>query len=163
MSRAYFFATGADLILLLWHLEERFDLVYSDHYNIDAASRRKWTRASDLPDFGRATAEQEIACEAFDIRSAEPGDILDLVTLRKGGFWSDGSLISGHLIAQSNGVFARRLMNRTRSGLKKYFTKINAFWVGPEALRAFRSGTRLCNAIQSPPEYDLREFSPLSE
>jgi hypothetical protein len=79
------------------------------------------------------------------------------VLLRLGGFWKDGSLISGHFIASSDQEFSRKVMNSVRRLFKKQFTKVQAFWVGPEALSRLRNGKRLCTAIQSPPEYDLHE------
>jgi hypothetical protein len=86
----------------------------------------------------------------------------DSVLLRPGGFWRDGSLISGHFITSSEGEFPRKLMNFFRRSVKKSFTRVQAYWVGPEALIRLRNGNRLCTAIQSPPEYDLRETGPVA-
>jgi len=47
-----------------------------------------------------------------------------------------------------------RLFSRT---IRKHFTKIKVFWVGPEAMIGFRSGYRLTIAEQSPPEFDLQQ------
>jgi hypothetical protein len=79
------------------------------------------------------------------------------VLLRLGGFWKDGSLISGHMVSSSEQEFARKVMNSLRKSMRRSFTRVGAFWVGPEALALLREGRRLCTAIQSPVEYDLRE------
>ena len=50
-------------------------------------------------------------------------------------------------------------MRKYRAVIKRRFTRINAFWVGPLALQGFRAGWRLTGAEQSPPEYDLGEIS----
>jgi hypothetical protein len=181
MSRIYFFATGADLVLVLWHLEQKFALKYVEEGMLAGTRPRIWKTVSDLPHFGEATGDQEIACDPYLITSTDaeihvlsgemwngklrydvyPSANPESVLLRRGGRWRNGPLISGHLIASSEADLARKMMNAVRSVVRKHFTRINAFWVGPEALTLFRSGTRLCTAIQSPPEYDLREQAPL--
>jgi hypothetical protein len=47
------------------------------------------------------------------------------------------------------------LMNLFAPAFRKQFKKINAFWVGPHALRRLESGTRLTAAVRSPQEFDL--------
>lgn len=50
-----------------------------------------------------------------------------------------------------------KFMQTFEALLRKKFTKVNAFWLGPEANSLFENGIRFApNAIQSPPEYDLR-------
>ena len=81
------------------------------------------------------------------------------VILNAGGEWVDGSLISGGVTTISVSPISQWLMRAVHSGIKKHFTRVQAFWVGPEALAALRSGKRLTYAVQSPPEYDLLEVS----
>jgi hypothetical protein len=181
MSRIYFFATGADLLLVLRHLEQKFELQYVEEGLLAGVRPEIWKTASDLPHFGEATRDQEIGCEPYLITKSDaqvqilssemwsgklrhdvyPSTNPESVLLRGGGRWQNGPLISGHLIASSEADLPRKMMNAARASVRKHFTRINAFWVGPEALALFRSGTRLCTAIQSPPEYDLREQAPL--
>jgi hypothetical protein len=40
--------------------------------------------------------------------------------------------------------------------LRKQFTKVKSYWVGPEAIRILDSGGRLAITDKSPPEYDLK-------
>jgi len=177
MSRIYFFATAADIHPVLKHLEDTLEIKYVDEGLLKGTTPSVWRYATEIHLVGFATADQEIGCEPFLIvrRDAEvmitpfrmmDGEIrLDVfpngnpnsVLLRLGGFWKDGSLISGHFVASSDQEFSRMVMNSVRRLFKKHFTKVQAFWVGPEALSRLRSGKRLCMAIQSPSEYDLRE------
>jgi hypothetical protein len=79
------------------------------------------------------------------------------VFLNVGGEWTDGTIISGTITTISNSPISRSLMRALHSRVKKHFTRVRAYWVGPDALAAFRAGRRLTMAIQSPPEYDLCE------
>jgi hypothetical protein len=51
-------------------------------------------------------------------------------------------------------------MKRFYTAIRKRFTKVRAFWVGPEALALLHAGKRLTAATQCPPEFDLRPGSP---
>lgn len=177
MGRLYFFATGGDLLLILRQLEGKFDLKYVEENRLGGPVPNSWSTVADLPSLGKATGDQEIVCDSYLIMDVAANvvveskpmfdgeiryDVYQLsnpesVLLRLGGLWEDGSLISGHFITSSEREFPRNLMNFFRGSAKKSFTRIQAFWVGPEALVRFRNGMRLCTAIQSPPEYDLRE------
>jgi hypothetical protein len=44
-----------------------------------------------------------------------------------------------------------------RKAMANYFTKVRAYWVGPEALALLRSGARLTLSEQSAPSFDLAE------
>jgi hypothetical protein len=177
MSRLYFFATGADLLLVLRQLESKFDIKYVEENRLRGTVPDIWNTIDNLPSLGMATGDQEIACDSYLVMSADAkvsvhSSVMvddemrydvhqlsnpDSVLLRLGGFWKDGSLISGHFITSSEQEFPRKLINFLRTRVKKSFVRVQAFWVGPEALVRLRNGMRLCTAIQSPPEYDLRE------
>ena len=176
MSRIYLFATGADLVLVLWHLEQKFALQYVEEGMLSGTRPQVWKTVTDLPHFGQATGDQEIVCDPYLVTSLDaqvqvqssvmsdgklrydvyPFGNPKSVLLRRGGRWQNGPLISGHFISSSEAELPRKIMNASRAAVRKHFTKINAFWVGPEALALLHGGTRLCTAIQSPPEYDLR-------
>jgi hypothetical protein len=46
-------------------------------------------------------------------------------------------------------------MKRFNSAVKKTFTKVKAFYVGPKALELLERGMRLTISAQSPREFDL--------
>jgi hypothetical protein len=46
-------------------------------------------------------------------------------------------------------------MRGVQKVMKKYFTKVRAYYVGPGALALLKNGTRLTGAEQSPREFDL--------
>jgi hypothetical protein len=84
----------------------------------------------------------------------------DSVLLIAGGEWKDGTVISGSVTTVSTSEFSKTLMRCVYSVVRKDFTKVRAYWVGPDALKALRNGRRLTIAIQSPPEFDLHEAVP---
>ena len=179
MSRIHFFATASDILPVLEHLEDAIGIKYVEEGLLKGSTPSIWSRGAEINSVGFATGDQEIACEPLLIMRPDakvevissqmddgelrfdvyPNRNLNSVLLRLGGFWKDGSLISGHFIASSNQEFSRKVMNSVRRLFKKQFTKVRAYWVGPEALARLRDGKRLCTAIQSPPEYDLHEES----
>jgi hypothetical protein len=92
--------------------------------------------------------------ERFDVYQNMNPDSIHLVL---GGEWTDGAIISGSIATISKSPISQALMRSAHSAVKKHFTRVRAFWVGPEALIALRSGRRLTCAVQSPPEFDLQE------
>jgi hypothetical protein len=81
----------------------------------------------------------------------------DSIVFTPGGEWKKQMIIAGLFATVSSSQPAQQLMRQINGAVRKYFTKINAYWVGPEALARLRSGFRLTMAEQSPPMYDLRE------
>jgi hypothetical protein len=81
----------------------------------------------------------------------------DTITFTPAGEWKSSMIIAGGFATVSSSAPAQALMRLAVRTVKRHFTRVYAFWVGPEALCRFRAGTRLCYAEQSPPGYDLRE------
>jgi hypothetical protein len=50
-------------------------------------------------------------------------------------------------------------MKRIQAAVKKTFSKVKAFYVGPKALALLENGKRLAGAVQSPREFDLSPAS----
>lgn len=179
MKRISFFATKGDLLSLFLELEAKRQVKYYRAGRIlDEPKFQMWLSGADLPKLGKAAGDQAGTCDSFIVleRSSAINVVEqemvngtkrcdldqrtnpDSVILSVGGEWIDGSLISGGLSTASPSAISQRLMRSFQSAIKKKsFTRVQAFWVGPEALGALRSGKRLSYAIQSPPEYDLRE------
>jgi hypothetical protein len=177
MVRIYFFAMRNDLLLILGKLEAKRHVKYTRRGRLEGPEPETWNSAADLPKLGRATGDQHVACDPFLIMEGNSPIRVETMTMRDGddrfdveqrlnpdsiiffpgGEWADGALISGSFTTISKSPLSQSLMRTVHSGIKKHFTRVQAFWVGPEALVAFRSGRRLAYAIQSPPEYDLRE------
>jgi hypothetical protein len=178
MMRINLFAMRDDLLLVLGKLEASRPARYARATRLPGPIPEIWNSCKYLPRLGQATGDQAVACDAFLIfdgdstvqvekmRMFDEDDRFDVdqsmnpdsIVLFPGGEWIDGTVIAGSIATISKSPIAQALMRAVHSGVKKHFTRVNAFWVGPEALAAFRNGRRLTIAIQSPPEFDLREM-----
>jgi hypothetical protein len=171
------FALKNDLLLVLGSLEAKRQIKYTRCGRLPDPEPETWESVADLPKLGQAMADQAAGCDQFLIMEKESpirvetmtmrdGDDRfdvaplwnpDSVELRVGGEWKDGAIISGSITAFLPTPISQSLARALQSRVKKHFTRVRAYWVGPEALIAFRAGRRLTMAIQSPPEYDLCE------
>jgi hypothetical protein len=84
----------------------------------------------------------------------------DTILLIPGGERKGALIIAGGFSTLAASPVAQALIRLAVGAIKRQFTRVNAFWVGPEALARFRHGMRLCYAEQSPSEYDLRDQAP---
>lgn len=177
-KRISFFAAGNDLHLVLKQVEDKLRVKYTNFGWSNGPEPEFWNTAADLPKLGMATADQQSNCDQFLIverdsmvqvrpRMIPPGRMVyevyqstnpDSVVLCCGGQWNDGSIISGEIATLSALPWALSVMNAARLATRRHFTRINAFWVGPNALQSLREGRRLTQAIQSPIEFDLVEY-----
>lgn len=80
----------------------------------------------------------------------------DSVALTHGGFGPGGTLIAGKVGTASDTAIARRLQRTFNAAIRSTFVRVNAYWVGPEAMEHFRRGGRLTFSLASPSEFDLR-------
>jgi hypothetical protein len=175
MTRISFFATKNDLLLALCDLEAKRKIKYTRAGRIEGPEPQVWETGANLPGLGRAAGDQAVDCDSFlildgasvvavvsqetrngdDRYDLEQAQNPDSVIVYVGGEWVDGSLISGGAATNSETPLSQSLMRAIHSGIKKHFSRVQAFWVGPEALASLRAGKRLTYAVQSPPEYDL--------
>lgn len=130
---------------------------------------------ADIPDLGKASSESAGGCNWFLVSSSDlqiavrpektaegveffPVDQLvnpDTVELNPGGIWKADILLEGRVATVSSSPASQELMKLFQKAIKKHFTKIRAFYVGPEAHSMLKAGKRLTIAEQSPREFDL--------
>jgi hypothetical protein len=179
MSQIRFFALKDDLIPVLDVVERKGPLKYTLTGNFLVAEMKGeitvFETGTDIPDLGTASGDQQAACDSFlvcegnvEIRlrriRGNDGDRVcvdqlvnaDTVTFTPGGIWNGDVVLSGRVATVSDTVVAQTLMRRFKSAIKKTFTKVGAYYIGPNALTLLKSGRRLTDAVQSPPEYDLK-------
>jgi hypothetical protein len=178
MKHILFFALKGDLLPLLELVEGKGRLKYARMGNF---ARREvqdgvnvFEAGAGIPNLGRASADSSMACEAFLI--CEQGTPInpryfqgidgervcidqlanpDSIEFTPGGIWKDEVLLHGRIATASASQASQVLMKRFHVRVKKTFTKVRAFYVGPNALKLLESGKRLAGAVQSPGEYDL--------
>jgi hypothetical protein len=81
----------------------------------------------------------------------------DTISFAAGGIWKDEILLHGGIGTASQTEVSLSHFKRFQAALRKSFTKVRAFYVGPEALDLLKSGMRLTISAQSPREFDLKE------
>ncbi len=81
----------------------------------------------------------------------------DSIVFTPAGDWKGQMIIAGRIATISDSPASQALMRLATSRIKKHFTRVLAYWVGPEALKELRAGKRLSMAEQSPALYDLKE------
>jgi hypothetical protein len=178
-SRLHFFAVRDDLLALLATAERRGPLTYTRTGNFDRVVCDRFDRGPEIPGLGQAVADSASAGDAFlvttpdvpvRLRSLDTASGVrrycidqlinpDTVVFSPGGMWGQGVVVCGRVATVSDTAIARGIMSRFRSGLKKSFHRVRAYWVGPEALALLRAGHRLTASARSPREFDLA-FDP---
>lgn len=171
-----FFALKGDLLLVLGELEAKRQIKYVQGGRLGGPTPEVWYSAPDLPMLGRSADDHGggreylivdraadvyiekmtmfSGDERFDVHNGGNPASIDF---RPGGEWTDDAILSGNFTTLHKTPESQALMRAVRSRIKKHFTRVRAYWVGPDALAAFRAGRRLASAIQCPPEYDLCE------
>ncbi|NUN48054.1 MAG: hypothetical protein HUU15_04400 [Candidatus Brocadiae bacterium] len=79
----------------------------------------------------------------------------ETIEVQMGGRFREGVLIGGRVATVSEAMESQVLYRRFRSALRRHFTRVRAFLVGPSAHRRLLSGWRLTTAAHSPMEFDL--------
>jgi hypothetical protein len=177
VSLVSFFALRGDILSVLEEVETKSRPVYTLAEYYPSPKVRQLGHGSNISDLGIAAGEQTALCAQYlitqsglEIQSERirrwDGSIVyvvnqslnpDSVMLTAAGVWNKRIIIAGNIGSNSKSESSKVWMRKYRAAIKKRFTRINAFWVGPLALERFRDGWRLTIAEQSSREYDLNE------
>jgi hypothetical protein len=178
-SRIHFFAIKEDWPAVFDYVERKRHLVYTatGFDQMRNPDPPRYLEGKAIPNLGLASYEQCIACDSYMVSpfpkvptpikglmfdgearydlysSAYP----DTIRLIHAGRWKD-MIVSGLIDTMGQGPQAQSLINAFHAAMKKSFTRVNAYWVGPQAHGEWLQGRRLTDAEQSPPEYDLRKI-----
>jgi hypothetical protein len=171
-----FFATAKDLALVLSILEAHKKLQYTPMRNVVSDRAQSYLSYADLLDFGQAdhptavmnpdylVALQGTAVQVETIYTRTGGISFaidqrlnkDTVTLRPGGMYGRDALLYGSIGTVSESDASLNLYDFMVEPYLARFTKVQEFFLGPEALELWQSGIRLTTAATSPAEFDLR-------
>ncbi|CAB3657181.1 hypothetical protein LMG24238_01472 [Paraburkholderia sediminicola] len=185
MKRIYLFASKNDILLITDMVENKgaikYILAQHDLHPKYGAVAPVYETARSIPDLGAAAGSQTGSCERYLvverstevlpvtrliggklpgggklITAYEMGNCSECVEFNAGG-WSSGVLLNGLIQTWSEGLAAQRLMRRFASALKQQFkTKINAYWIGPEAYEFLKNGGRLTLNVDAAPSFDVK-------
>ena len=175
MKQIRFFAVKDDLSRVLGAIEKNFEAQYVRVGVFSNSTMEIFETSADLPRIGEATNESAVNSDSFLIiqrtstiqtRAVTLSNGIqnfcidqlenpDTVVLTPAGMWGHDVVLYGTVGSASDSEFSVKLMKMLEREFKKFFQKINAFWVGPKAFALFESGKRLTIAVQSPKEFDL--------
>ncbi len=179
MKTIHFFALREDLLALLELVESKGPLKYALTGNFAKDELKAGVSVFDagakIPNLGKAAGDSSTICDAYlvcdgetpiNLRHLDAVDdsgrvcldqlaITDSVVFLPGGAWDGSVVIQGHVGTASDSQLSQALMKRFQAAIKKSFTKVKAFYVGPNAMTRLEKGERLTNSARSPREYDL--------
>ena len=179
MKQIHFFGLKEDFLAMLELLETTGPLKYVRTGNFLSNEVKNGgsviTAGANIPNLGKATADQTAGCEAYLVceprapielrrfRDYEGRDRVcvdqlanpDSVLFTPAGMWNEDIVLNGCVGTASNSPSSQALLKRFQSAVKKTFSKVRAFYVGPKALVLLECGKRLAGAVQSPRELDL--------
>jgi hypothetical protein len=172
-----FFAAGDDLVPVLAMVERLGALQYVPMGQSSTVERKIFLSGSLIPELGTATADSAIKSQSYLVAASATairprkivvpasGDAFcvdqvlnfETVTLTPGGVWREEQemVLNGRVATVSDSAASQVLMKRFAAAMKKWFTRIRAFWVGPRALTLLDAGGRLTIGAQSSRDFDL--------
>jgi hypothetical protein len=180
MKQILFFGLKDDLLNVIKLIEEKIKLKYTLTGNFEwnrFQGIKSFDTIVDIPKLGIADSKQSTTSDSYlvnergtpiEIRTIDKSGIKrimidqlenpDTILLTPGGTWNENTILSGRISTVSETKISQELMKRFMNVIKKAFIKVNAYWVGPEALLLLNEGKRLaCASIDSPPEFDLKK------
>jgi len=175
-KRINIYALRQDLLDTLRQAESLVALKYVLMDSSQKPKQQVWYRAEDIPGLGECNGSQSNLCHSYlmtlkdlpiQARKIEQIDgthrfaIDQLINPNSiifipGGKLNATIILAGTFGTASDSKISQGLMKQVSASVRKRFTKIHAYWVGPDALRQFRDGKRLTISEHSPAIYDLR-------
>ena len=177
MRNLPFYALRDDLLPILESFESRVTVLYVRTGRFTEPLLEIARSGFELADLGIADFDSSVGCTSYLIVKAPatvhtcPVEELtgmvsyhvdqllnpDSIVITAGGYWSQDVILSGNVGTASDTPDAQEMMKKFSSAMRKNFTKVRAYWVGPGAMARLTAGARLTAAVQCPPEYDLQQ------
>ena len=170
-----FFATKEDLIPVIQAVEKQRSLKYILTGLLDSPELVMFTSAVDISTLGTATHESAICGATYLVadscenivshkRPQNAGGVRyevnqlgnpKTIIFQPGGLFEGKVLLYGRIGTISDDPTAIEIFRLFAASVRKCFRKVKGDYVGPNAEVLWNSGTRLTQAVQSPPEFDL--------
>ena len=175
MPQRHFFASPDDLLSVFKRVESQHSVSFVLTGMFETSRFALFHTGAALPTLRSPASRQSIECPTYlvmpvstpiNVRSVpqrtggaryaiDQLENPDSTTLTHGGFHSPDVLISGRVATVSGTPAGKKLQSAFSRAIAKQFTRVNAFYVGPEAYECLRQGCRLTFNVDAPPEYDL--------
>ena len=169
------FATAEDWVEVLQDVESQRSLKYVQVGLFEGAERPVFDSFSSLPDLGIAQAgdsnfeptflvlPSEVAIRVRTVPQRSSGakyavDQLEnpgTIVIRPGGRYGESAVIAGMVGSVHDDPETENLFSDFSQALKKHFTRVKSYLVGPGARKLLNSGGRLTKNVNAPKEFDL--------
>jgi hypothetical protein len=170
-----FFATKADLLpgILAFEAEHRVQYILCRLSN--SPNFERYSSVTEIPDVGRSIHGHRVAENAYFVLPADAEVKIEPVPQRRGGtkykvdpanlcgfaFSAGGVYGDRFVIDGSVGVYmgnenSIKLCKEFIRKLRRGYTRIQSYYVGPQALQLMKEGYRLTPSTQTPESFDLR-------
>ena len=179
-NQTVFYAVANDMSDLLAALEVAQDVQYTRtglFAERDPVTVRSYR---EIPDFGIAIHPTAVANPSYmmSLRGEtvdstpipqKAGGVLfavdqssnsNAIFLQPGGRYGSDVILYGTVGTMSPSQQALTLYKIVSKLLRKKFSPVNEYLVGPDAFEAWNAGARLTIAVQSPPEFNLKPWEP---
>lgn len=170
-----FFATEADIKLVLIELESVVPVKYVRAGMSDNPDIETYSSATEIPRLGLANSPDQSQCDIFlilpvdirvNVRAIEQrkGGVRFAVdqlknpaslALRPGGVFDECCVIAGQIGTCTNNPNSIEMMRLATRLTRKHFERIHSYFVGPKARELMEQGFRLTADARMPKEYDL--------
>ncbi len=181
--RLDFFATGSDLLPAVEAFEANNAVQYLLQGMFDEALTEQCHSAASIPNLGIAAFGHRDAEKTYLVidrtalatfrevpqRRGQSRYSLDLMTnptgfsFRPSGMFTGQFVIDGYIGTATGNPVSSELCKALAREIRKRFTKIRDYYVGPEALRLMEGGWRLTFSTQTPKEFDLKLGEEVTE
>lgn len=171
-----FYATARDLTPVLALLETQKKLQYAPMWPVVTNKAQIYFSYADIPDFGQTSNPTAIHNPAYLVALRGTTVLVrsiplkaggmnfaidqmlnkDTVTLRPGGQYGHNVLLYGSIGTASESDPSLNLYDFMVGPYLARFTKVREFFLGPEALKLWKSGVRLTISATSPADFDLK-------
>ena len=171
-----FFATKNDMLSLVEVIDESSSLNITRAGAVADGDLKAFNRLVDIPGLGVSLHPTNVLNDFYLI--CKPGvkvslrevsrrqggvryildqkENLDAVVFRPGGEYFEEGIVVSEVSTIYRSGDSLELFKLFEKKIKKKFSRIRSYYVGPEACEALAKGVRLCTALSSPEEYDLK-------
>lgn len=166
------FATSADFACTLRAVEEQVGMLFATIGMFESETIRTFDSSTDVIEamgqsgacslaFLAVSKESQFVVRAVPQKRGNARYCVDQlsnprsVVLRPGGLVEKNTILAGQIGTASPDPGSLALFSVFGQAVRKHFSKVKSFWVGPQAMRLLDSGGRLTSSMKAPSEFDL--------
>lgn len=166
----FLFASRKDQIELFTSIGGSFDVEFVLMGSFETLQELRYTSVADLPDLGIAKHGDETKESTYLVIERNSAILVRETPQRRGGFryiidgrdnpasviftpsgqFADIAFISGRIVAIHDHKFAQNLYEALEKRIKKQFTRVQSFWLSPEAHEEYAKGMRFTQMVRGP-------------